>query len=352
MIQPTGLKVLEKMGLSESIKKDGKPIKRLISENHKGRVIFDIDFTYQGLNGYGVHRGSIFSKLLDKAKALQVSIRTGVTVDRVSESTLFSLDDQNLGTFDLIVVADGRGSLIRKQFGHLVKVARPQPYAALWTKLPQGDSFKNQINHVYDGTDLMLGLMSIGSDGAGGEDQLNFFCGVHDGFLETWGPDSFEEWKAKMKDLAPAYIPYLNQIKSHDQLVLARYFDVQLKKQFEGNVAIIGDAAHALSPHLSSGTNLAMLDAWELSEALKTHESLPSALIRFNEKRRRQIKTYYGVSKLITPFFQSKINLSYGRDTVLRLLIKIPYFRTQILKTVLGIKKGFFSTLKKEYYHG
>jgi 2-polyprenyl-6-methoxyphenol hydroxylase-like FAD-dependent oxidoreductase len=126
---------------------------------------------------------------------------------------------------------------------------------------------------------------------------------------------------------------------------------VKLKKQFDGNVAFIGDAAHALSPHLSSGTNLAMLDAFELSKAVDELKSMPAAMSRFGKRRKRQINTYYRVSRLITPFFQSAKNLSFGRDVVLRLLIKIPYFRTQIVQMVLGIKKGLFSTLKKEYYH-
>ena len=43
-------------------------------------------------------------------------------------------------------------------------------------------------------------------------------------------------------------------------------------------VAIFGDAAHALSPQLGQGVNLALMDAAVLAHSLATQPSLPAAL--------------------------------------------------------------------------
>jgi len=43
-------------------------------------------------------------------------------------------------------------------------------------------------------------------------------------------------------------------------------------------VVAIGDAAHATSPQLGQGANMALLDAWALALALSTASDLGAAL--------------------------------------------------------------------------
>lgn len=354
MLQPTGAHVLNEIGIGEAILSLGKKIKRFYSENHEGKIIFDLDFSYDGLYGTGIDRSSLFYSLFNEVHKRGVEVIVDSEINEINEkdSTIKDQHGNQFGKFDLIVVADGRGSLVRSQFSNLIKVSKKQRYAALWTKLPLADKSLNQgINHVYYKTELMLGLMPIGYSHKGSDEELiNFFCGVNDEFLEKWSPAYFKPWKERLKKIAPKYEPFLDQIVDFDQLIVANYYNVLLKKPYHKNIVFIGDAAHSLSPHLSSGTNLALLDAHSLARRVNEKATIQDAFKRFQKDRDAQISYYHSISRLITPLFQSHTDLSFIRDHILSRLIKIPYFRNEILQTILGMKKNLFSNLPEKLY--
>jgi len=54
---------------------------------------------------------------------------------------------------------------------------------------------------------------------------------------------------------------------------------------FEGRVVLIGDAAHATTPHLASGAGMAIEDGLVLVEELAAQATVPEALDRFMQRR-------------------------------------------------------------------
>ncbi|WP_345983778.1 NAD(P)/FAD-dependent oxidoreductase [Streptomyces sp. DSS69] len=56
-----------------------------------------------------------------------------------------------------------------------------------------------------------------------------------------------------------------------------------------GSAAVLGDAAHAVAPHLGAGAALGMEDAYELALALHEHRTAPRAFRAFEESRRDRI---------------------------------------------------------------
>ncbi|MFD8618538.1 FAD-dependent oxidoreductase [Streptomyces sp. NPDC059513] len=56
-----------------------------------------------------------------------------------------------------------------------------------------------------------------------------------------------------------------------------------------GSAAVLGDAAHAVAPHLGAGAALGMEDAYELALALHEHRTAPGAFRAFEESRRDRI---------------------------------------------------------------
>jgi 2-polyprenyl-6-methoxyphenol hydroxylase-like FAD-dependent oxidoreductase len=57
------------------------------------------------------------------------------------------------------------------------------------------------------------------------------------------------------------------------------------KPWYNGRVVLIGDAAHATTPHMASGAGIAAEDGLVLAEELQRHESVTDALHAFMERR-------------------------------------------------------------------
>ena len=199
MLQPTGLATLRLLNLEDQIKKNGLPINGIHSVDLKGREIFNLSLHLNGVPGaYGVHRTSLFTNLYQAVYSNEaIQIHSGQEIADIqkkavtSQTTLITTNKEAFSGFDLIIVADGRGSLVRKQFSSLIKVAKRDQYLALWAKLDRTDyQLNNKINHVYDGTKTMYGLMPIGYEDNEhiGTEKVNFFYGAHESFLKEWTP--------------------------------------------------------------------------------------------------------------------------------------------------------------------
>jgi 2-polyprenyl-6-methoxyphenol hydroxylase-like FAD-dependent oxidoreductase len=65
---------------------------------------------------------------------------------------------------------------------------------------------------------------------------------------------------------------------------------------YRGRVVLIGDAAHATSPHVGQGGAMAMEDALVLAEEITGNDLVAPALERFMERRYERVKTIVDIS--------------------------------------------------------
>ncbi|MBV8636287.1 MAG: FAD-dependent monooxygenase, partial [Burkholderiaceae bacterium] len=104
----------------------------------------------------------------------------------------------------------------------------------------------------------------------------------------------------------------------------------------------LGDSAHATSPQLGQGANLALVDAWTLAQCLAQQSDLPAALAQYSRKRKAHLRYYQTASRVLTPLFQSHSRIGSGlRDLGLGLACRLPYVRGQMGLTLSGTKTGW-----------
>ena len=218
------------------------------------------------------------------------------------------------------------------------RLDRPYPWGALWFIGERTEEFRDDLLWQCVGnTRELCGFLPTGTK----DDLLSLFWSVR---LDAALP-SLAKWKGDLLELVPEAECFLEQVESMDQLKRAVYHDVRMKRWHGDRVAILGDAAHALSPQLGQGINLALVDAQVLSQCLGEF-SLEEALVEFTKRRKKHVGFYQFATRWTTPFFQSDhLLLGKLRDVVFPVGMKIPYVRKQMTATMAGFKTGALSSL-------
>ena len=148
-------------------------------------------------------------------------------------------------------------------------------------------------------------------------------------------------WKAHVLRYDPEAAFVLDQIESVDQVLAAGYHDVVMWPWHTQRRVFIGDAAHAMSPQLGQGTNLALLDASALAAVLSEDLTLGQALAAYSRRRRAHVSFYQFASRWLTPLFQSDLSaLGPLRNWAMGLGCKIPFLRDEMVRAMAGIKSG------------
>lgn len=304
MIQPTGLAVLERLGLAEALVEAAAPVERLLGKAEpSGRIVLDVRYEWlrrPEARGYGVHRAALFDILHGAAVAEGIPIHTGRTVAGREGGRLVFADGETSPIHDLIVDTLGAGSPLAGE------PARPLAYGALWASLDWVDGFDEAaLEQRYRAASVMTGVLPVGLARAGGRRKAAFFWSLRGDRVEAWRGRGLEAWKDEVRALWPATAPLLDQIDGPDRLTFARYAHRTLSEPALPGLIHIGDSWHSTSPQLGQGANMALLDAWALAVALREEDGLEPALRRAVALRRFHVRLYQALSALFTPAYQS-----------------------------------------------
>lgn len=347
LLQPTGLDVLARLGLHEQLLEKGQRIDRLYGCSLHGRSVMDMRYHDHapGCFGLGLSRGSLFSVLHEAyAGAEQVSV--GVRMDCVAADGCHLVDNvgRTHGPFDLIIAADGAHSRLRHIAPKQVRRESMYPWGALWCLLPADNwPHATELRQRYAGTREMIGLLPVGQRVGHAGRWLTFYFSLPGNQVDTFDAEGFDRMRERVASLWPEAHELLAKISSPQQINRARYRDVVMRKPVEGKVVFLGDAAHAMSPQLGQGVNMALLDAQALADAIADSSSVEDALQRYPHRRRSHLAVYQRLSRWLTPLFQSEHDaLAVMRDYAFGPLGRLPLARGQMLKILTGTKRRWW----------
>jgi 2-polyprenyl-6-methoxyphenol hydroxylase-like FAD-dependent oxidoreductase len=372
LLQPSGLAVLQRLGLLAECTALGAPVSRLYGTSCQGRVILDTRYHdwQPGSFGLGIHRGVLMTALLNAAQCAGVQVETGVTVSRFEQASGHvrllrqseAGDEQPLGDFAALILADGTRSTLRAQM-QIRQWSRPYPWGALWSMLPTSPATESgELRQWYRGCREMFGLMPTGCTHQARENSLtSLFWSLPLNEHESWRSSGLGVWKNRVRSLAgEAAEAYLQQIDDPAQLTLAAYADVRMQRWNDGRVLAIGDCAHAMSPQLGQGANMALVDAAALADALGNAGDQHQHALDWNaiftgygDARRDHLRYYRQASRLLTPLFQSNSNtLAVLRDIALMLARHNRFGRQHAVSTLVGARGGWlWSGAQKRELH-
>jgi 2-polyprenyl-6-methoxyphenol hydroxylase-like FAD-dependent oxidoreductase len=180
---------------------------------------------------------------------------------------------------DLVVAADGVGSRLRTQlFPH-----HPGPVYSGSTVLRAITERPVELDTDFEltwGKGAEFGHIMFTDNRAEWHAVLNSPPGVRHANALAALRRRFASWHDPIPSLLDATRP--ETVLHHDIHELA----TPLPTFTAGRIALLGDAAHAMTPNLGQGACQALEDAATLAAALATEPTVPSALARYDAERR------------------------------------------------------------------
>jgi 2-polyprenyl-6-methoxyphenol hydroxylase-like FAD-dependent oxidoreductase len=325
VIQPVGQAVLAQIGaLDLAMSRGNKILHMLGHEANNGRRVLDVWYDRSTNNperfGLAIHRASLFDALYQAALSRDITmVPSAIVTNRVGQSLLLK-SGSLLGPFDLIIDSLGASSPLSPL------KSRDLPYGAIWGTVnwPQTDLPATQLSQVYRRADRMIGALPIGTLPGDDTPKAAIFWSLPRDQHGAWEKDGLAVWKDEIANLWPAFMPFVDQITTTDQMTMARYSHGTMRRPWSSGLVHIGDSAHRASPQLGQGANMALLDASALTRALKIEQG-DRALALYTKSRRKHTAAYQTMSAVFTPQYQSDSRvLPVLRDRVLFPVSQIP----------------------------
>jgi salicylate hydroxylase len=304
-LSPNANRVLRGLGLADAVKAISfEPDILQLANGKSGRVLSTLPIKTMMMKRYGApylvaHRGDLQTVLLDAANANPlVTIETGTEISKFSETAEGIVTEQQ--SFDAMIAADGLNSKLRAQIDPDAKViADGQTAWRATLPFEYMPSFQNGVTaFLNSGAHLVAYKM-------GQRAELNLVY-----VSDSDHPPENNSFGGPAKEL-------ISSTKGWKAWPLA---SVQSQTWHKGRVVMIGDAAHAMTPHAAQGGAMAIEDAAVLAVCLQNHAATEAAFQAFKTQRQLRIAKVAALSKQNRAIYQMGGIMALGRDAVMPLI--------------------------------
>ncbi len=347
-LQPTGQAVMASLGLLPAIEACATRVDGLLCQRPDGKPVVDLRYADVDprLYGLGLHRGVLFETLLDAVKAQAgATLHTGVEIVAAprdgARRVVQAKDGTRHGPYDLVVAADGGVSELHHEARAKVT---PYPWGAMWfVAEDRGTTLTSdrRVLQIVDGARRMFGLLPTGLAPRGQTPVVSVFWSIRADRVAALRTRGLAAWRDEALAMAPHAAPIVAQIEHLDQLTFTQYRDVAMPRWHSDGLVFVGDAAHATSPQLGQGANLALWDAWTLAACVAATPDPAAIPAAYTAARRRHLDYYQFATRALTPFFQSDSRLAgWLRDLVFPTSRWVGPLRRRMVRTMCGLDRG------------
>jgi 2-polyprenyl-6-methoxyphenol hydroxylase-like FAD-dependent oxidoreductase len=303
-VAPNGMNVLDQVGLADAIVEAGSVVAEMVFVTHRGESIGRLPYGPPGRYGrpaVSLSRSRLQAIILAEVQRQGIPVEYGRRVRGFAEDgqgITVQFEDGSERRGSLLVGADGIHSRVRR----LLMPEAPRPgYTGLVatggfmprSALPIAVPADAQAMTFCFGPGVFFGYAP--GNRSDGEDGAYWWSA-----LDRPTPLTPEERAAlrgeagidALMQLGDGWSPQVRQILAASTRLIEPLdlYDVQgLPRWWQGRVVLIGDAAHAVSPHSGQGASMAIEDAIVLARQLRDQpHDLPAALAGFERQRRHR----------------------------------------------------------------
>ena len=232
-------------------------------------------------------RRDLQKELFDAVPSSQIHFdKQCIKVENKSVETIVHFADGTSETADVFIFADGVHSIARKEVFNLL----PLKYSGRtsWRGIAQFDKpiFENNSCYEIFGKGSRIGIFPLPNN------QAYWYAAVNMAEEETAKQkrtidcvlSHFKNWAEPVKTLM--------ENTSEEKLVLTKInYATDIHTLAKGNIALLGDAAHPMTPDLGQGACQAIEDAYVLAECLAQEKSIEENLKDYANKRLQRVRS-------------------------------------------------------------
>jgi 2-polyprenyl-6-methoxyphenol hydroxylase-like FAD-dependent oxidoreductase len=316
-IPSNGLRLLQRLGVYEELLARGSKSSKTILHSSHGTDLGEIDMVSwsEEKTGFGylrIKRTDLIDVLTDATQKRGIPIHYGKRMSAIEENAqgvTVTFSDGTVDTGDLLLGCDGIHSKVRTMYVDPQVVPEYTGISTIYSLLPTADLpiLASSVTCI-NATLTPDGLFALMPCTASGDSLFWFFS--HEVPIPANGNnrDGWEEENRKeverfkstildvLKDVQGEWGTLLKDIIGHTEAVkFYPIFRLPLGGNWsKGRCLLLGDAAHAMQPHVGQGVSMAVEDVFLISRLLDVPSlSLSDIFDRFDRIRRPRLERFF-----------------------------------------------------------
>jgi len=297
--------------------------------NAKNKWIGTIDTAYQqkkfGAATVQVKRAALNKALRVAALQKGILLHTGkklAAINQTNQKVTASFTDGSVAEADLLFGCDGIHSATRK-------IIFPDAAPMKYTDLLSGGGYSRFDNNLpADAIHMTFGKKAFFAWAVSNRNELWWFNNIASEKEPGRSEISSAEMEALKNKLLQLHAgdpyPVEQCIRSAHHIELYPVYEIPFLQQwYTGRVCLLGDAAHATSPHIGQGASLALEDVVVLSNCLRDNAGVTNAFQQFQQKRKERVELIVKQARKIGDVKAVPNRVQrFFRDLLLRVFVK------------------------------
>lgn len=280
VIHRNGLSVLHALGVLDRILERSSKIHRRIAQDSDGRVMMDAPASSRRIS-----RQHIVAVLAEKVRALGGELLTDSEVTGADAGGELTLQNGRRLRADLIIGADGYGSVVRDSIGLLSRRVLLK-HGTMRLMIPRTAAERDaEPPGCGTGFEYWSGMRRVTYSPCSPDEVYLALTCPRDDEIGRAVPINVDTWRQSFPRLDNVF-DRVAQIPEWDRIKWVEFQTITLHRWSQGKVAVLGDAAHAMAPNLGQGGGCAMMNAYSLAVAIEKGEDLLQSLAQWEAAER------------------------------------------------------------------
>jgi 2-polyprenyl-6-methoxyphenol hydroxylase-like FAD-dependent oxidoreductase len=283
VLASNGMQVFQKLGLQSALENAGHKIHQMCLTDEQIKPLSIADLTYfenkYNVTTLAIHRGDLQRILAENIGFEHITFgKRLATIEKKDNLYQLNFEDGSRVEAEIVIGADGIHSKVRNQiFGEMRTRNALQPCWRGVCDMVLPEKYLNKGHEAW-GRGKRFGFFQINPQ------KVYWFALINQPKLMNQNFNLLELFK----DFHPDILNIISKTLDN-QIIMNDIIDLKpIHRWQQGNVCLVGDAAHATTPNLGQGACQAIEDAYTLGKCLENTNDIQFAFQQYEKKRMKK----------------------------------------------------------------